>query len=318
MKKIVLSLFIAASFLVSCSDAYEVSQPGYVTDQSQVDNSPEDTTGGGKAVYYYCPGGEEVQFTSFLTDELGRGINNGGQGINDGSYTFRLLVGDEKADDIWGGYYAVLNRVNRMLFRIDDLYPTASQADKDMYDMERAHLYILRAYSHFKLFAFFTPDYTNPNGLSVIKFDLLQTDNYSRYEKRSTVEEIVAFIEEDLGRAKDLGGYTGNGTGFASDALSNAILVKMYAMLQTQDAYDKMEIAFNDLVTENGKGLANFDEYAGLFGGGAEGAETIFKLNRVSSDGTVTDGVANEWYASEVSRAGNPYMEIGRSLYNEL
>lgn len=317
MKKIIITIFAAASFLTSCSDAYEVTQPGYVTDESQVYNTPADIERGAKAVYAFFPGEAEIKFTSFFTDELGIGMNNGGQGINDGTYTFRLLVGDEKADDIWGGYYSVINRVNRILFRIDDLYATATPADKLGYDTQRAHLHILRAYSHFKLFSYFTPDYTNPSGLSVIKFDFLQTNNYQRFEKRSTVSEIVAFIENDLSKAKSLGGYNGNGTGFASDNLSDAILVKLYSMLQTQAAYDKMETSFNNLV-ENGKSLADFNQYSSLFSGGAEGSETIFKLNRVSSDGTVTSGVANEWYASEPNYAGNPYMEIGRSLYNEL
>lgn len=323
MKKIFLSALFASVVLTGCSDAYDIDQKGVVTEESKVFRTPADVEKGIRYVYALFPQESEINFDSFFTDELGVGVGNAGQGINDGSYTFVLLAGNSDAQNMWGSYYGVVNRLNRILSRVDEmmvgLNPTvpADKAIIDQLNSQRAHAYSLRAYCHYKLFAFFTPDYTNPNGLSVIKFDFLQTDDYTRFEKRSTVAEIVAFIESDIQKAKDLGGVPStSGTGYASNEMIESILVKMYSMLQTPAAYAKLETAFNNL--DATKSIADPVTYIGMFGEGAEssGTEGIFKLNRVSTDGGVQSGVASSWYPTEVPEA--PYMEIGRSLYNEL
>ena len=320
MKKIFLSALLASVVLTGCSDAYDIHQAGVVTEESQVFKTEADINKGIRYVYSIFPGESEIAFDSFFTDELGVGIGNAGQGINDGSYTFILLAGDANVQDMWGSYYGVVNRLNRMLSRIDEMMLEAD-ADTDKLKEHQAHIYGLRAYCHYKLFAFFTPDYKDPNGLSVIKFDFLQTDNYSRFEKRSTVAEIVAFIESDIQKAKALGGISGttssSGSGYASNEMLESILIKMYSMLQTDDSYAKMEDAFNRLNLT--KSVADVGTYLSMFGpsaSAADGNEGIFKLNRVSTDGTVQSGVASVWYPAQVGE--QPYMEMGRSLYNEL
>lgn len=317
MKKIFLSALFASVVLTGCSDAYDIDQKGVVTEESKVFRTPADVEKGIRYVYALFPQESEINFDSFFTDELGVGVGNAGQGINDGSYTFLLLAGNSDAQDMWGSYYGVVNRLNRILNRVDQMLLEPG-ADTAALNKHRAHAYALRAYCHYKLFAFFTPDYTNPNGLSVIKFDFLQTDDYTRFEKRSTVAEIVAFIESDIQKAKDLGGVPStSGTGYASNEMIESILVKMYSMLQTPAAYAKLEVAFNNL--DATKSIADAITHVGMFGPGAESADTsegIFKLNRVSTDGTVQSGVASSWYPAAVGDA--PYMEMGRSLYNEL
>lgn len=329
MRKLFLSALFASVVLTGCSDAYDINQYGIVTNEQDVFRTPADIQKGLSYVYALFPGESEINFDSYFTDELGVGFANAGQGINDGSYTFTLLAGNSDVQSIWGSYYGVVNRLNRMLNRIDEMLLEANATDTASLNTHKAHALALRAYCHYKLFAFFTPDYTNPNGLSVIKFDFLQTDDYTRFEKRSTVGEIVAFIESDIATAKALvvtpegpGSLSVDGalagTGYASNAMMNAVLIKMYSMLQTNDAYGKLETAFNELVAEDQKALADVGTYLSMFGTSADAAltEGIFKLNRVSTDGTVQSGVASSWYATEVGAA--PYMEIGRSLYNEL
>src|SRR5690606_1088865 len=124
-------------------------------------------------------------------------------------YNFSLISNNEYANSIWANYYNIINRANRIENRVKELLPTASQDEILKYNQSLAEIYALRAFSNLKLFSYFTPDYTNPSGLSVIKFDFLQTDNYTRFEKRATVSEIVAFIEDDIAKAKSLAGETG-------------------------------------------------------------------------------------------------------------
>ncbi|UUV20151.1 RagB/SusD family nutrient uptake outer membrane protein [Paenimyroides aestuarii] len=328
MRKIFLTALLASAFLAGCSDAYDIEQAGVVTEESDVFRDANDIGKGLRYVYAQFPGESEINFDSYFTDELGVGVGNAGQGINDGSYTFLLQAGNDDAQAIWGSYYGVVNRVNRILSRIDEmlLLPDAETTELKQH---KAHALVLRAYCHYKLFAFFTPDYTNPNGLSVIKFDFLQTDDYTRFEKRSTVAEIVAFIEKDIADAKALvvntDGTPGNispggnmsGSGYVTNEMVESILIKMYSMLQTADSYNKLEISFNKVAAN--KSIADVITYIGMFGESASGAdfnEGIFKLNRVSTQGTVQSGVAAAWYPAEVGEA--PYMEMGRSLYNEL
>lgn len=323
MKNKFLTLIAVAALFVGCSDAYEIEQPGYVTEESKIFTNAADIQKGIQGLYSGLPGESEAQFTSFFTDELGIGRNNGGQGVNDGSYTFILQAGNSFANGIWSGYYNVVNRANRMLSRADELIKTANATEVNDLKIQKAKLLALRAYCHYKLFAYFTPDYTNPNGLSVIKFDFLQTDNYSRFEKRATVGEIVAFIEKDIQEVKALGGIQGanaESSAYATNAMLEAILIKMYSMIGTADAYTKLEAAFDRLSTTNS--LGTMGTYASMFGTGDAGdfSEGIFRLKRVSTDGTVTSGIANQWYSNTVSiDASNIiYMEMGRSLYNEL
>lgn len=318
MRKLFLSALFASVVLTGCSDAYDINQYGVITSEEAVFKTPADIEKGLNYVYALFPAEQQINFDSYFTDELGVGIGNAGQGINDGSYTFTLLAGNSDVQDIWGQHYGVINRVNRILNRIDEMMLEAN-ADTTSLKGHKAHALALRAYCHYKLFAFFTPDYTNPNGLSVIKFDFLHTDNYNRFENRATVSEIVSQIEKDIQDAKELGGVVGNGTsGYASNEMLNAILIKMYSMLQTDDAYAKLEVAFNDL--SETKSLADMGTYLSMFGESASSAdptEGIFKIDRVSSDGANSQfGVASAWYPTQVGSA--PYMEMGRSLYNEL
>lgn len=331
MKKIIFSVALAGLIFSACSDAYEIQQPGIVTEEGDVFRTSADIGKGIRAIYGLFPGETEVIFTSFFTDELGIGIHNSGQGVNDGSYTFLLQAGNGQVQSIWGSYYGAINRLNRIEARILEMENEVSSSELAELKKHKAHLYGLRAFCNYKLFAYFTPDYTDPNGLSIIKFDFLQTDDYNRFEKRATVAEIVAFIESDIAKARALGGihFGDDPTAYASMPFLEAIEIKLYSMTQTTNGFVKLEEAFNRLVNPpapdpndpNGifispKFLDTFGFQTLFSGTPSDEAEGIFKLNRTSTDGTTTSGVASSWYANQVG--GTTYMEMGRSLYNEL
>ena len=322
MKNKFLTLLAATAMLVGCSDAYEIEQPGYVTEESTVFSNADDIAKGVQGLYSSLPGESEISFDSFFTDEIAPGRNNSGQGVNDGSYTFMLQAGNSFASSTWSSYYNVVNRANRMLARIDVLSENAATGEANKLKQNKAVLHAMRAYCHYKLFAFFTPDYTNPSGLSVIKFDFLQTEDYSRFEKRSTVAEIVSFIESDIQTARSLG-LSGSDSSYMNVNVLDAILVKMYSMIGSADAYTKLEEAFDRLTSSsNARSMVDAYTYSEYFTSYPfnESAESIFRLKRTSTYGSITSGVASAWYAAKVNLDSDNviYMEMGRSLYNEL
>lgn len=323
MRNKFLTILACTAILTGCSDAYEIEQPGYVTEENLVFSTADDINRGIQGLYATLPGESEINFTSYFTDELGVGIGNTGQGINDGSYTFVLQAGNSFANSIWTNYYNVINRINRMDNRAQELISAGNQSEAELAKLEqsRSRLLALRAYCHYKLFAYFTPNYNDPNGLSIIKFDFLQTEDYSRFEKRATVAEIVEFIEQDIADSKSLGGPGIEDTGYINNWALEAILIKLYSMVQTPEAYAKLGEAFTRLTTgESPKTIGDFGEFAGMFSGSSvNGNEAIFRLIRKSSEGNTQSGVASAWYSNGLTSSSNiVYMEMGRSLYNEL
>lgn len=308
---------IAVAFVSSCQDATDVSQPGTRNDDALVYKTAGDIERGVMGIYSSIPAESEIDFVSFFTDEIAPGEGNGGQGVNSGEWRFFMDGGNAYAASTWTSYYNIINRINRLLNRIDELI-AEGESEADM-NLAKAKLRAFRAYANMKLFAYFTPDYTNPNGLSVIKLDFLQTDDYERYEKRETVQQIVSFIEDDaeyvLNSNIESGSISENNV-YVSKAFVQAVLVKLYAMTEDlpklNDALNSSELASYS--------LANPAQYSMMFGQDNSLLdnipEIIFRLKRTNGDG---NRVALSWYASRVDpRYGGVYMEIGRSLYNEL
>lgn len=313
MKKVILSIFLTASVLISCSDAYEAEQPTNRDDEKIVFANADEIQRGINGLYSGFNIESEINFVSYFTDELGVGISNAGQGVNDGSYTFLLTPANDFATSHWGANMNIINRVNRMLSRVEQLY-IETPADKDKLDNNKALLLSFRAYCHYKLFAYYTPDYKDPSGPSIIKFDFLQTDDYSRLEKRSTVSEIVRFIEDDINEAKELGIVNVNDNSFIRSSFLDAILVKLYSMTEN---YDGLEEAFNRMTTQN---VGSVFQHLGMFsddlGARQNNPDVILRLERRVNQG---GGVAGAWYSDLVGiDAGMIYMEMGRSLYNEF
>lgn len=328
MRNKILTLAVLLGLAVSCQDAYEIEQPGFRTEDSQIFNSSADIARGINALYNQIPVEAEINFVSYFTDELGPGRDNAGQGINDGSYRFFMNPGTGFAGAYWNNLYNLVNRANRLMHRIDELTAKLDPSDEQnapeitALTNAKARLYVLRAYAHLQLFAYYTPDYTNGSGLSVIKFDFYQTDDYKRYEKRSTVNEIVSFIEKDIQTALDMtnGGESLdtkvgaiNDNNFIGRNVAYAILVKLYAMTQNPSGV----LTNIDMITD--KNIGTYESFSTLFAkeeiGLATNPDLIWRLVRLPNDG---GGVAGAWWAGAVATNRTAYMEIGRSLFNEL
>lgn len=306
---------LAASVLTACSDAYEAGDPTQRNDENIVFADASEVARGVIGLYSSFNIESEINFVSYFTDELGVGVTNGGQGVNDGSYTFQITPATDFVTSNWGGNMGLTNRANRILSRIDVLLnETKDEAQIASLKNSKATVLALRAYAHYKLFAYYTPDYKDPNGLSVIKFDFLQTDDYDRLEPRSTVSEIVKFIEDDIKDARALGLNSVDNSEI-SESFLDAILVKLYSMTEN---YAGLEEAFNRLKEMHNVGSSQeyFTMFADDAGAKLSNPDIIMRLERRVNQG---GGVAGAWYSDRVGiNAGMIFMELGRSLYNEL
>ena len=334
MKKVVLTIFSAFALLTSCQDAYEIDQPGYVTDGSEVFTDVASVERALSGIYGMLNTETRIKFETVFTDEVGIGVNNGGAGINDGSYNFVLLSTNGYAESIWYGNYTTINNINRLFRVIDGLIVKEEEGSPNRlrFEKARAELYGLRAYCNLVLFSYYTPDYKNPAGLSIMKLDYEHTD-LNVTIPRSNVADIKKFIEDDITEANKYYGDQGYNLAenhFITKGALDAMLVKLYSM--TEDYDNVIDIA-SDIIDSNIHTLATGNDYVEMYhvkdyfddelkqwmNGGStvqqNNPEIIFRLRRAVNQ---SYAISDIWYTNQIGSSGNTSFEMGRSLYNEF
>lgn len=316
-KKSILLLLALAGLFVSCNDAIDITQPGEISDPYEVFRNANDVKRGVSGIYISLPGESEIGFTSIFTDEVAIGKDNGGQGLTSGEYGFLMQPGTSFANSTWTSYYSVINRVNRLLVIVDKLYNESNSAERTNLISHKAELLGLRAYANLKLFAYFTPDYTNPSGLSIMKVDFVpESGRLDEHIERTTVEEIKQFIIDDIDTALELrdssNSWENVNFNYLTNDVLNAFKVKLYSMTEN---YNELIPLAEGLLREYN--FANAAEYSAMFAFNPDepAKEVIWKLARPLGSG---GAVAENWYSSEVGIDGSFFYEIGRSLYNEF
>lgn len=327
--KILVLLFAFGGLLSSCSDAYDIPEKGTIYDQYEAFRTAEDVKRGLNTIYRSIPANTEIALGSIFTDEISIGLDNGNQGLISGEYGFMMESNNGYATSLWDSYYAMLNRINRLEVISNKLISnTKSTEEISKHKDNLSNLYILRAFAHYKLFAYFTPDYTNPSGLSAIILDHVPPYDYNYALERNTVGEVKKFILDDLDKAISVNqtGFTEN-PDYVNLATIDAIRVKLYSMTQDWDKviesgerimlkyklakalkYEKMFARVApEANTSNGLDLV-FEEPGNT-------TENIFRLKSTTSSGI---SVVGNWYSARAAGDGSFFYEMGRSLYNEL
>lgn len=320
MKKSILTILSSIALLTSCQDAYEIDQDGLITQESLVYKDAKTVLRGVNTIYATLIPEKEVQFQSVFTDEVGLGKANGGQGINDGSYSFVMDSGNGYAESIWYDNYGTIFRINRMLPVIDRLIvETSNNSEELSLKKSKAELLALRAFCHLKVFAYYTPDYTKPDGLSVMKVDFIPNDNFTTKLPRLTVKEMEEFIAGDIEKAFEVyfndAQYTTAETQYITKGALDAMLVKLYSMTEK---YDEV-IKYSERLINSVHGLDNPSEYFAMFRYNDMNSkkEILFSLLRSESN-QPSYTVADIWYTNNIGANGTVLFDIGRSLYNEL
>lgn len=316
-KKGILLILALAGLFVSCNDAIDIKQAGEVNDPYEVFRSPRDIERGISNIYISLPGESEIEFDSVFTDEVSIGKGNGGQGLISGEYGFFMQPGNGFAGSTWDSYYYVINRINRLLDICDKLI-VEKPAEAPAFRNHKAELLGLRAYANLKLFAFFTPDYTNPSGMSIMKVDFVPAKgNLSEHVGRSTVAQISQFIIDDIDQALALRqtAWVNTNNYYITSGVLECFKIKLFSMTGNYAAL--IPLAEGILTNPNYK-FANAAQYENIFAYNPQQipAEIIWKLARPVAGGG--GNVAAAWYSSEVDVEGSFFYEMGRSLYNEF
>lgn len=306
--KIIFACLVIA--FTGCEDAIDIEQPGRLS----ADNAFQDIgdlRSGLLGAYDFLDTTSEIGFTAAFTDEVFRGRDNGGQNQNE--LNNNINTGNGYVFSIWANNYGAIRLAN-------DIIAAAASIDRSEdpveYDNVLGQTYAIRAYAHFQILTYFSPDYVDDNALAGLLLTEPTSDIFAQVA-RSTNGEFYAQIESDLNTAEDL--ITSNeGNTFFNDDVITAMRARMAAyrgQYSLADNYAAELLASYPIADQN--------QYTAMFED-ADETEVIFKLERTVNDswdgqGTGGGGWAGSLFAFiNAGDGGGPFMEMSRSVFNLL
>lgn len=307
---------LLAFFIVGCNDAIDIEQPGRLG-AAQAFKTVADLQLGLFGAYDQFDTSTEIQFNAVFTDEISIGFDNGGQGISDGSYGFILNPTSDASIALWNNYYDALNAVNRVIAASELVTPEAGeQAD---FNNILGQAYGLRAFAHFQLLSYLSPDYTDDSALATILVNFVPT--IDQQLPRNTNGEIYASITSDLNSAESLLSIDANPTLISKD-FATALRARMAAY---RGNYSDASTYASTLLAKYP--LADTFQYEAMYED-TDNTEVIFKLARTVGDnydgqGNTGSGYAGGWAGANFAFItseldGSPYYEMGRTLFNAI
>lgn len=309
-------LLLAVILIWSCNDAIDIQQPGRLGAEEAF-QSAADLEQGILGVYNEFDVTQEIQFNAVFTDEISIGFDNGGQGLGNGEYGFILNAGSNAPTALWINQYDALNAANRLIEAAVQITPEADE--QAAYNNALGEAYALRAFAHFQLLSYFSPDYADDSALAAILLDFVPT--VDQQLPRATNAEFYALIESDLNQAANLLTVESSAT-FVSQDFVTALRARIAAY---RGNYGQAATFSQELIDKYP--LANRAEYEAMFLD-AINTEIIFKLERTINDdydgqGSTGSGTAGGWAGANFAFVdgtidGSPYFEMGRSLFNQI
>ena len=305
--------FIYACLIISvasCNDAIEIEQPGRLGAENAF-QSVSDLRAGLLGAYNFLDTTNEIGLTAAMTDETFKGRDNGGQ--NNDEQNFNINSSNGYASGIWGSNYGAIGMANRVIQAAPSI--DASE-DQEEYDNILGQAHAIRAYAHFQILTYFSPDYTDDSALAGILVTSPAEDIFEA-RPRATNGEFYTAISADLAIATTLinasEGVTFMGADFVTALKARMAAYRgQYAMADTYAA---------SLLADYS--IANQTEYTAMFED-ADFTEVIFSLERSIGDSYDGQGLSGGGWAGslfafiDASAAGGPFMEMSRSVYNIL
>jgi hypothetical protein len=203
MKKFSLYLITAvalATGMSSCKKELDLQPTDTFNENNAFLNLTEVQYGLNAAYGRYTAYINDMYVSALLSDEAKLGPDNSGQG----ALTFRYQYASDNTSggDVtaaWGDYYSMIDQVNRLLPKINQVSTAASENAQRR--SIRGQLLALRAIGHFGILQAYCKNYnpTDPKGIPV----MLESNPLAK-PARKTVAQSVAQIEQDLNEAMSL------------------------------------------------------------------------------------------------------------------
>lgn len=332
LKKII-AIVVIGVFVSSCSDAYEIEQKGELP-KDETFLATEDLHSFLLGIYGQVGTNSAIYLSAVLTDELGIGMSNGGNGRN--LHRFQFTLNNADAASTWYGNLSVINRCNRLIEGAQEILDSGYEFDTNINEESQfysilAHARALRAFSLIQLQTYFSTDLTNPEALGAMFYEEVpETLDLTLHVPRSKNIEITSIIEDDLAYAEDnLSGIDGiGGHKYVTQTFLDAIRARYYLYIGNHvqaKIYAEKVLTSGVMLTQAG----SFDPAnPGSFytDGGASPyramwhdtfpGEIIFALDRPAA-GTWSN-IAGLFYFNETNINGSPIFDMGRNLFNAL
>jgi hypothetical protein len=324
------------SILTSCSDSYEIVQPGetHEEDITTVDGLNNFLIG---SVYNGLEPSNANYLTAVITDEVRQGVGSGGQEW--GLHRHFIDPSESYTSNIWANNYQVINRVNRLLQMAEQITP-ATTAQQTAYKRILGEARAIRAYCYLQLETYFSTDMKDDNALGVMLVTTAPSDlNFS--SPRVANKVIYDFINADLDFARANVVTTGSNTDrfYVNTSTVNAIaarlnlyrgnypLAKQYAQSVLASSGLNLTVATPMTSTTSGAvGTTSwytawyntstaFTPYRRMWGD-LEGGEVIFGLNRLATG--AGGAIASYYNTNSTTINGGVLWFWGINMYNQF
>lgn len=316
MKKSILLLPVLFFMLFSCNDATDIIQENELPEEEAFVTIDHLRSGLNGVYSAYGPDfpGDAIAFNDLFTDNMRIGPRNNGQGSEE--YNFLIQPNSDLPTVMWSNRYATINRINRVLRAYERLYDTFSEEDKQFADHIKGNLLAMRALCHLDLFQYFTVDYKNPAGLSVIKMDFVP-ENPLQVFPRNTTAEILELIKDDLATSLT---FLNNTPGNADIATYNtvfylrpiAVNFMQCKVALLEGDYTTAQTLATAILATPGFGLSPRNVYPQMFTDANPG-ESIFKLSRLATNNSIS---ALFYFNSNASGGTDPYLIASKQLFD--
>lgn len=271
-KKYALFLAAAITLMSSCKKQLD-QQPSDSFSDANAFLTLEDIQFGTNGAYARYGSYINDMYTNALTsDEAKLGLDNAGQG----ALTYRFQYGSDNTTggDVigaWGGYYGMIDQVNRVLAKVGTVTATADQEPRR--PILRGQLLALRAIAHFGLLQNYAKKYNaSEKGVPI----MLESAVLGK-PARNTMGQVIAQIETDLADAKALLPAVTAATFF--DTVMNKVNIAGYqarVALYKEDYTNAITYA-TEVINANVKPLVTGAAFNGIWTD-ANSNETLFRI----------------------------------------
>ncbi len=224
---------------------------------------------------------EYVSTTDFTADDVKKGSNTFGQGLN--IYNMTYSSNENEFDNIWASAYSIINRCNQIITRIPTLQ-TSNPTEEASKQKILGEAIGLRAMVHFDLLRLFAVHPSiNINGLGIpyVKKIVPRSELLSR----NTIQDVLDQVLADLNQAELL--IPMNLTSpipsrnYLSRPAIKALKARYYLYIRD---YTQALFNANEVISTNTLNLATPSNYAGIWTDAAT-TEEIFKIKFLQGQG---------------------------------